>query len=620
MFKCLNRMLSKYWVRNLIWIAGLANLGLLVFTFQGISFDLTPWSQAVVNSVVKLWYPDDKREETTVVLFREENLEYLNESFPVSYKRHAKVLKKILNYNPRAVFVDFVFADARHDPKGIKALQEVICAFAIARVPLYLAVFATGRNAGHLRPELDPDHANGPYQGCIQESGLTKAQRVSVEMESESGVSGVLEYKIEHSPALAMLTENEKKIISMTIQRHDDKMEIIWPGGGRASKTNEWIDCKTDWVKTLQAILDKGPLTDENKLGCPYTPTVNVQHVLNNPALNKDDREELQEALTGKSVFYGAGFQGSGDRLISPIYKDLPGVYLHSMAHDNLRTLGTNYKRKESAILTWVNVAIAGFIVCTLLFLDYLNGWFQECFRRISQYISKWLLIEIAIVWAAFPWVLSTHWRTSELWDGFIWLTVLCVTILIGTFALFHLNVATKSHRNESADCREFRKQLAVLIGPLVIVGIFIVVYPFGLDRALLATLGGYFSYKVFFAKDQHFVVANTGLVIASIVSFWPINLGPQNIIGYFFFYELAHGIIACAHEVAKRFDALVKDNSFFRESRWARGRRFKVLKLFCQLCDREGIYVQNKQDSEGCGDWRGADRRRRCAGTGNKD
>ena len=48
-----------------------------------------------------------------MVLFREENLAELAESFPVSYAGHAEVLEALSVYRPRAVFVDFAFIDAR---------------------------------------------------------------------------------------------------------------------------------------------------------------------------------------------------------------------------------------------------------------------------------------------------------------------------------------------------------------------------------------------------------------------------------------------------------------------------------------------------------------------------
>jgi hypothetical protein len=85
-------------------------------------------------------------------------------------------------------------------------------------------------------------------------------------------------------------------------------------------------------------MLTHGPLA--NKLQCPYTRTITVGHLL---AFSADD--DVKEALADKTVFYGAGFRLTGDVVASPVYAEMPGVYLHAMAYDNLVTFGRHYKR-----------------------------------------------------------------------------------------------------------------------------------------------------------------------------------------------------------------------------------------------------------------------------------
>jgi CHASE2 domain-containing sensor protein len=96
-------------VRTLARFAALWIIGALLFVFHGISLHLTPWSQAIVNGIVKYGYPTRGQADTTVILFTEENLKNLQESYPVRYERHAEVLEALAAYQPRAVFVDFAF-------------------------------------------------------------------------------------------------------------------------------------------------------------------------------------------------------------------------------------------------------------------------------------------------------------------------------------------------------------------------------------------------------------------------------------------------------------------------------------------------------------------------------
>ncbi len=123
--------------RTLARFAALWIIGALLFVFHGISLHLTPWSQAIVNGIVKFGYPARGQADTTVVLFTEENLRNLQESYPVPYERHAEVLEALAAYRPKSVFVDFAFVDER--PGGVERLREAICALSSAGTAVYLA-------------------------------------------------------------------------------------------------------------------------------------------------------------------------------------------------------------------------------------------------------------------------------------------------------------------------------------------------------------------------------------------------------------------------------------------------------------------------------------------------
>jgi hypothetical protein len=69
--------------RTLAQFLALSIVGVALFMFHGISLHLTPWSQAIVNGLVKYGYPTKGQTDTTVVLFREENLAELGETLPV---------------------------------------------------------------------------------------------------------------------------------------------------------------------------------------------------------------------------------------------------------------------------------------------------------------------------------------------------------------------------------------------------------------------------------------------------------------------------------------------------------------------------------------------------------
>src|SRR5262245_25124759 len=408
------------WVRYArpwVWFVVLFAIGWFALNFHGLAFHLTPWSQKIVNGIVKYTYdlhspdlhspekgqprkgePRKGQEQTTVLLFREEDLEALNGRYPVSYEQHAKVLEWLSRYRPHAVFVDFVFIDKR-PRKDVEHLSQAISRLTRAGTPVYLAVAKAGPSTSHAtcgaaRTARHPKHASD-----LIEPGpelLRCAIPVSVKMDTEFGVSGVLTYgngsvdgdTFLPAPAFAMAsdelgccTEPHEPVLPPGVDRlrqcvkQQAPMEIVWANGVAPLNKKwmqKWMHCEAEsWSTELFESLREDPLAV--KLPCPYTRTISVTHLKNSlpPPGKLPEFLDLDvfEALHGKTVFYGAGFQLAGDILVSPVYRALPAVYLHAMAYDNLLTYGVDYKRADrgARLAPWVNGAILLLIVVILL-------------------------------------------------------------------------------------------------------------------------------------------------------------------------------------------------------------------------------------------------------------
>jgi CHASE2 domain-containing sensor protein len=300
-------------------------VGYVFFVFHGLSFHLTPWSQAFINAIVKYTYDPGGRKgqkDVTVVLFREENLGHLGVQYPVPYGVHAEVLSALASYRPRAVFVDFAFIDAREDAR---ALADALCGLGRPQDGPPIPVFVAA-----------------PAGAAVQKTLLGCAQEAGAEMHEPEGVSGVLTYATRLAPqgppmaAFALAATNAA--IGLDTPRPEGSLEIIW-GKGVAPLNRKWMKCEEPSLPAgIAAMLKQGPLA--LKLACPYTRTITVGHLLNFSA----DRD-IEDALRGRTVLYGAGFRLTGDQVDSPVYAQLPGVYLHAMAYDNLATFGNAYKR-----------------------------------------------------------------------------------------------------------------------------------------------------------------------------------------------------------------------------------------------------------------------------------
>lgn len=320
----------------LLWVVGYA-----FFVFHGLSFHLTPWSQAFINAIVKYTYGRTGQDRTTVVLFREDNIRELGLQYPVPYAVHAQVLEALASYGPRAVFVDFAFIDPRPG-EDVQGLAGALCALrAAGDGPRPVPVFVAAPEQTTVRPEL-----------------LRCAEPVSPEMDPVVGVSGVLTYPAAHrgrpAAAFALAAADGGPA-------GPAPLEIIW-GKGIHPLNRRWMDCGDGGtLPALWATLVRGPLAA--KLACPYSRTLSVNHLLN----SSGDRD-VAESLTGKTVLYGADFRLTGDRVNSPVYAEMPGVYLHAMAYDNLVTFGPHYKRaRRAGPGAWVTDAVLLLIAAVLL-------------------------------------------------------------------------------------------------------------------------------------------------------------------------------------------------------------------------------------------------------------
>lgn len=345
-------------VGQLVQMAALTLAGYAFFIAHGLSPHIDPWSQAFINLAVQHIYPKEGQEDTTVLLFREENIASLDSHYPVPYDVHAQVIEALASYEPRAVFIDFAFVDKRRG-EDVGPLTEALCALSReGKTRLFLAapVDETGRVlirrelqrcAGLATPEIFPLESS---------EGLLAYTRGSEFIPQDSG-SALENVESAFMPSAAFALAED-----IGVPATGEDLEIVW-GKGVAPLNREWMDCREPgrWHQ-IRTLLTEGPLA--NRLKCPYTRTITVAHLLN----SSGDRD-IEDSLKGRTVFYGADFNFSGDRIRSPVYAEMPGVYLHAMAYDNLKSFGHNYKRlvPPAGDERYVNIALLLIIALVLV-------------------------------------------------------------------------------------------------------------------------------------------------------------------------------------------------------------------------------------------------------------
>lgn len=430
--------------------------GYFFVIFHGVAFHLTPWSQAFVNSILKFSYGTSGQQEITVLLFREENLKELHVDYPVPYRLHAQILEALARYQPKAVFVDFVFVASRAEKaEDVKALTDSLCRLEASGAAVFLAKPLSGPEAPETETRL-----------------FRCAAPASPTIGEPYGVSGVLEYpngagnqdNFIPSAAFAMA----QRLKGGFDPAREEPLEIIW-GKGVAPLNRKWMDCNEPGpLQSISRILREGPLA--TKLVCPYSRTITVSHLLN--SIGDPD---VQDAVAGKAIFYGAGFYLSGDEVQSPVYARMPGVYLHAMAYDNLVEFGENYKLAERHSLA-------------------------------AQAVDMVLLLAVAAA--------LVKWRRGDHHDR---------------------KAGDSSYWNDVA--RALGWAAATVVAPCIITLVW------GLDAGLLGFLSFYILYRIFGVKDMVFIVFFSLMMAMVILDFRMLDIGPRNILGFLFFFEIARHV-----------------------------------------------------------------------------
>ena len=228
-------------------------------------------------------------------------------------------------------------------------------------------------------------------------------------------------------------------------------MEIIW--GNLASEQNQkWMGCASERPLHRPYILRTNPLAEKRK--CPHTNTISVLHLLG--PVDPD----VKDAIQGKAVFYGGSFQMVGGRVVSPVFDDLPAVYLHAMAYDNFVTFAGNYKRADHEGLSRssvVNGLLLLFTVLLLLLVDKPPAWAKRWLRQLAGVSPrlKWLALAGAILCVTITVAIPTSLAA----------VFLLLPLLLGVVAVLQL---AATHPRSPASTRQFLKTCGLGIGVLV--------------------------------------------------------------------------------------------------------------------------------------------------------
>lgn len=346
--------------------------------------------------------------EPVVVLIDDRTLMETRTAWPVPYGFHAKMLRTMLRAKPRpkAVFFDLMFPDRREDDT-LADLVGTLRRYRRLGIKVYFACGTTSA-CDALRPALQLENGEAPDGDATKRHG-----RLAIGVPVPKAVEGdglTRQYPLftdEATPvetaALRLYLDEVRESSSKTIVERDDPytfpLEIMW---GFDPHPQQAILYPPACVPPSPLATAIGTLFGEGvEQPCPYTLSVRAEDVASQwsaqhravpagpqrgalkDALDAQYRNVLA-AVGGRVVFYGADLQGSGDHVRTPPRGQVPGVFMHAMAFDNLVRWPANYVRRQT-IFDYgftngprVRLSRADFVALALAALGYASARRQQ--------------------------------------------------------------------------------------------------------------------------------------------------------------------------------------------------------------------------------------------------
>ena len=200
------------------------------------------------------------------------------------------------------------------------------------------------------------------------------------------------------------------------------KLDIATTGESDPCSAGSWVSRLID-----NAFILRGPRQGENS-PCAYAVSLGYDRLINTVAL---DRPLMARFLSNAVVLVGVQMKSGNDWIENPVHGQVPGVYYHAMALDNLMERGlSEYRRTESLLdsdlLQAVLAAVLFFV--GLIALMVRNGLHAEARSRdpperltAPRYLAVYglgLLASLAILGLAVWWGMLVQKTVAINWIG----------------------------------------------------------------------------------------------------------------------------------------------------------------------------------------------------------
>lgn len=365
---------SRFSLRQMLF--GLSLILIALLDPIGLASSTDEASSRWLNRLLANWYADAGQRQVVVVLIDDEYLQQNDTFWPLPYAEQSRLFKRLLAYQPGAVFIDLLYSHdhSQATPGQAPRVQSQALANVFERywqqgIPLIVANTGVERGAQGGVNTL-PSLAQVSTPALVSWSGFGSQYPLAVNTEL-----GAME-----TPALVMYRQYchlhgcPELPADAQAAALRPPMAVQWGvhQSPLQAQVSDISDCKVPGLfdQLLQALFWK--LGSNAQANCAYNLTLNARDL---EVTDPDEQALLRQLLQGKQVLVGARIAGTGDVTQSPLHGKVPGVYLHAMALDNLINWGMGYYRATPSLPGSVSVDVLDVIELALLgLLTYLKS------------------------------------------------------------------------------------------------------------------------------------------------------------------------------------------------------------------------------------------------------
>ena len=340
------------------------------------------------DHILRLWSPffsETVSDEIVVVLIDDQYIDSTN-TYPVSYRNLARLLKTIARFEPQSMFYDILQHHEHSDNlnRWLRTLDS-------QKFPIFMASNTHYDTEQRLNDPESLRHkiANVSQLAAVSWSGEGRYYPLSVPWNNKkmNTVAAAMYKDWCNRDTLcdaSSIGNMDDAVIVQWSNKHASNQESFFPLGFECGEhSSQWQQLKELLVVSLtQGIQDENDVDTTLRKRCPPFLTIAASKL---SAPGAAGSPELKQAIQGKMVLVGYHVTGGVDLVVSPVHGTLPGVYFHAMALDNLVTLGNEYWRSPDDAGLF-NLSIADMIeISVQTIVLFLVIWFRFNFLEQQE-------------------------------------------------------------------------------------------------------------------------------------------------------------------------------------------------------------------------------------------